>query len=380
MTIGSQASQRALPIEVWRTAGVKKEGSYIVLLKPSVDKAAFLAWLKQLLTGNSVITHDYPADFSNSFAGLFDEESLALLRSSADVERISEDAVSDELSVLAVEEDTSWNLNRLSQRSKLTFKYGYEREALGKDVDIYIVDTGINVDHVEFDGRAKWGWVAPGLPQIDDVGHGTQVAGIAAGKRWGIAKKANLIAVKTHNEEMTATVADVKAGMSYIWTVSKGRISVVNMSFGFTPAEPEIDEGVAKFTARGIHVCAAAGNKGTDAKDTTPARAPTAITVGAMGPDDRRRISSNYGSVVDLFAPGSSVTTASIGSNTALADFSGTSAACPHVAGLAAAFVSYFGDTGAAKIKELIRQAATPDILADIPEGTPNLLAYNLCR
>ncbi|KAI0374048.1 subtilisin-like protein [Pilatotrama ljubarskyi] len=340
MTNGSQASQRALPVEVRRTAGVKKEGSYIVLLKPSVDKAAFLAWLKQQLTGNSVITHDYPADFSNSFAGLFDEESLGLLRSSADVERISE---------VRLMENTSWNLNRLSQRPKLAFKYAYESEALGKGVDIYIVDAPVtdalrSFHQVEFGGRAKWGWAAPGLPQIDETGHGTKVAGIAAGKRWGIAKEANLFAVKTHSRES-------KGGMSYIWAVSKGRTSVVNMSFGFTTPQPDIDEGIAKFTARGIHVCAAAGNDGV-----------------------------REGSVVDLFAPGSSVTTATIGSNTALDDMSGTSAACPHVAGLAAAFVSYFGDTSAAKIKELIINAATPNALDDIPEGTPNLLTYNLCR
>ncbi|KAI0358423.1 serine proteinase [Trametes cingulata] len=380
MTVGSQTSQRALPIEVQSTGGRKNEGSYIVRLKPGVDKAAFLAGFKQRLGGNSVVTHDYPADFSNSFAGRFDEEALRILRSSADVERISEDAVGGELSVITVENDASWSLNRIGQRAKLPFTYTYESDALGKDVDIYIMDTGINIDHVEFGGRAKWGWAAPGLPLIDDVGHGTQVAGIAGGTRWGVAKEANVIAVKTHSKDKRATVADVLAAMGYIFTASKSRKAVVNMSFGFVPAQPEVDDGVAKLTANGIYVCAAAGNGATDAKGTSPARAASAITVAATDVEDRRFYTSNYGSAVTLFAPGAAITTATIESNTALAQLSGTSAACPHVAGFVAASIGYFGVPNPAKMKELIQQWATPGMVTDIPEGTPNLLLYNLSR
>ncbi|KAI0776909.1 hypothetical protein BD413DRAFT_490999 [Trametes elegans] len=190
-------------IEVQRVDGLKKEGSYIVRLKDGVDKAQHLRWLSTRLGAASTITHDYPAAFANAYAGTFGEAALDALRRSPDVARIAEDAIG-ELFVTTVQEDAPWGLHRISRRPKLPFKYTYDAAAMGKGVDIYIIgenpgavrmrsvligevpsDTGIDLAHEEFAGRVSWGWAAPGLPHLDDKGHGTQVAGFAAGTTYG---------------------------------------------------------------------------------------------------------------------------------------------------------------------------------------------------
>ncbi|KAI0357074.1 subtilisin-like protein [Trametes cingulata] len=347
-------------LEVTRTAGKRHEGSYIVRLKDGVDKAGHLKWLKERLSTTSRITHDYPVEFSNSFAGKFDEETLRVLRASDEVERISEDAIGEIFAVTAVQNDASWGLNRISQRQKLPFKYTYNPSASGGLVDIYIMGECRVLEA----GKMGLGRLGSSY----DHGHGTKVAGIAAGSQWGVAKEANIIAVKTHSKNGEAYVSDVKAAMAWIFKEYEGLWpAVVNMSFGYNPVEPEVDEGVAKLTGKGIHVCVAAGNTGIDAKDVSPARCPSANTVGGTDPEDRRFNTSNYGSVVTLFAPGACVKTATIGSNTALTQFSGTSAACPHES----------RETTPAKMTELLRESAIKDILSDIPPGTPNLLANN---
>ncbi|KAI0324196.1 serine proteinase [Cubamyces sp. BRFM 1775] len=375
--MSSGAAPMAL-VEIQRVDGDKKENSYIVHLKDGTDKARYLRTLRGQLGANSTITHDYPSRFDNAFAGIFDEPTLEVLRASPEVESITEDAIGT-LFTTFVQNDATWALNRLSQKSKLTYKYTYDLNAAGKGVDIFIIDSGVNVEHVEFGGRAKWGWVAPDLPQEDETGHGTQVAGVAAGTRYGVAKEASIIAVKTHNADGRAPVSVAKAGMAWVHETADPtkRPAVVNISFGYFQPTPDIDDGVAKLTSKGIHVCVAAGNKSCDAADVSPARAPSAITVGACNGDDMRHKTSNYGEVLTLFAPGACIKTATNGSTTAETVASGTSVASPHVAGLVAYSISLKGNVSPAEMKVRLKGDAVPGTLSDIPDGTPNLLANN---
>ncbi|KAI0366477.1 serine proteinase [Pilatotrama ljubarskyi] len=365
-------------VDVRVVEGHKKENSYIVHLKDDVDKARYLRQLKGQLGANSTVEFDYPSGFANAFAGTFEEESLNIIRASSEVESIYEDAIGS-IFVGTVQEDAVWNLNRMSQHPKLPFRYTYDDAATGKDVDIYIMDTGVNVDHVDFGGRASWGWVRPGLPQADDHGHGTQVASIAAGTHLGVAKEASIIAVKTHDQHGEAPASVIFDAMGWIWNhvQETKRPSIVNMSFGFCPPEENIDKGVKELTDHGIHICAAAGNSASDAANVSPARCATAITVGASNVDDARLKTSNYGAVLTVFAPGDCIKAATIGSQTAVTYDSGTSFASPLVAGLVAYFISLAGNVSPEEMMGRVTHVALQNVLTDIPDGTPNLLANN---
>ncbi|KAI0366478.1 serine proteinase [Pilatotrama ljubarskyi] len=393
-------------VEVHIVEGRKKENSYIVHLKGHVDKARYLRELTGRSGPKASVEFDYPSGFANAFAGTFDEETLNAIRASSEVESIHEDAIGS-IFVETVQNDASWNLNRISQRPKLPFKYTYDGAATGNNVDIYIVDTGVDVSHVDFGGRASWGWVRPGLPQADDHGHGTQVASVAAGTHLGVAKEANIIAVKTHDRLGDAPTSVVFDAMGWIWSrvQTTQRPSIVNMSFGYSPADANIDMGVQELTNYGIHVCAAAGNDARDASNISPARCATAITVGASNVDDARHTTSNYGPVLNVFAPGSCIKVATIGSQTAVTYADGTSFASPHVAGIVAYFISLGGNVWPAEMMNRITQLALKGVLTDIRKwskraqvasyslkgtnavlfvdfflaaaGTPNLLANN---
>ncbi|OBZ73261.1 Proteinase R [Grifola frondosa] len=381
-------------LEIERTTGDKKDSSYIVRLKPGVDKSLHLTWLRERLSRNSEITHDYASGFLNAFAGKFDEETLNMLRASPDVENISEDFIvqgfrtqrvdlSFFISVLALmmfslRDNAPWGLNRISQGPPLAnqnpfatnFVYTYNNNP-GYGVDIYVLDTGVLTSHTEFFGRATWGYTAPGLPAQDDNGHGTGVAAVACGTYYGVAKSSMLIAVKVFDSASLS-------GMEYVWNAARasGRPSVVNMSFGES-ANTSIDNGVLSLTQAGIHVVAAAGNSNIDAGGISPARSQHCTTVGAANIGDARWANSNYGFVLDVFAPGVDILTASKDSITATQWATGTSFAAPFVTGIIASFISQLGNKLPAEMILFVREAALRDILTDIPFGTVNLLANN---
>ncbi|KAI0357075.1 serine proteinase [Trametes cingulata] len=371
-------------VDIHIVEGRKRENSYIVHLKDNVDKSRYLRELNGQLGANSSVEFDYPSGFANAFAGTFEEDTLNYIRASSDVESIYEDAIGS-IFVGTVQFspssrfDASWGLNRISQRPKLPFSYTYDDGATGKDVDIYVMDTGVDVDHDDFGGRASWGWVRYGLPEADDNGHGTQVASVAAGTHYGVAKEASIIALKTHDQNGDAPAAVIFNAMAWIWNKVQEtkRPSIVNMSFGFYPPEENIDKGVKELTDSGIHVCAAAGNSARDASDISPARCPTAITVGASNLDDARLKTSNFGAVVTVFAPGERIKAATTGGQNAMTYDDGTSFAAPHVSGLVAYFVSLAGNVSPEEMMGRVTHVALQNVLSDIPAGTPNLLANN---
>ncbi|OCH86831.1 serine proteinase [Obba rivulosa] len=367
-------------IEIKRASGDKKESGYIVRLKDSADKRAHLVWLRQRLSRNSSITYEY-SDALKAYAGTFDESTLEHLRASSDVDEIYEDGITHGY---AQQLNAPWGLNRISQRARLanqnaqdmTFVYTYPPSP-GRGVDIYVLDTGVLISHTEFDNRARWGWTAPGLPSRDDNGHGTGVASVAAGTYNGVAKEANIIAVKVHNSNNAGWSSDVIAGMDFVGRdATPGRPTVVNMSLG-TEYNRAVDDQVYLLTQAGIHVVAAAGNSNINADGISPARSDYCTTVAASDITDTKANFSNWGGSVDIFAPGVQILVAGNASTTAERFDSGTSFAAPFVSGIIACFIIQYGNRTPVQMIEYVQDMAVRNALADIPLATVNWLANN---
>ncbi|KAI0032756.1 serine protease [Vararia minispora EC-137] len=375
-------------------------GRHIVTLKSEVEKSAHLSWLESArLTSGSAVTvtnAEWDSSVLHGYAGEFSEDALNALRASPDVESIEEDGIMHTFATVTEHVQSAndvdclsnapWGLARLSTNNALTgsataltYSYQYDSSA-GAGVDIYVVDTGISTTHSDFGGRARLGAVFGSSQNVDGNGHGTHVSGTAAGTRWGVAKAASLIAVKVLNDGGSGTVSDIVSGLNFVATSarSSGRPSIATMSLGGS-ASTALDSAVSSIFSmmHSVHVTVAAGNSATNAANTSPARVATANTIGASSITDAIASFSNFGSVVDLFAPGVSVTSSWIGSSTATNTISGTSMATPHVAGLIAYLIGRNGNSSPAAISTTLKNLAVSGALSGIPSGTANLLARN---
>ena len=269
----------------------------------------------------------------------------------------------------------SWGLDRTDQRDlPLTGTYTYEASGVG--VTAYVVDTGILPTHVEVSGRVGAGATAisDGQGSLDCNGHGTHVAGTLAGTTWGIAKSAALVPVRVLDCSGLGTTSGVIAGLDWI-TANARKPAVINLSLS-GGASSALDAAVAKAVAAGITVVTAAGNDSVDACNASPAREPSALTVGASGSSDARAPYSNYGACLDLYAPGSAITSAWIDSTVSTRTISGTSMASPHVAGVAALMLQTSPAATPASIQQAIRNAASIGKVSDAGAGSPNLLLF----
>ncbi|MEU8259692.1 S8 family serine peptidase [Micromonospora sp. NPDC048999] len=230
-----------------------------------------------------------------------------------------------------------WNLDRIDQTTaKLSGSYNYP--STGAGVTAYIVDTGIDISHPDFGGRASWGTNTTADENDTDCdGHGTHVAGTVGGTKYGVAKGVKLVAVKVLDCEGSGTTEGVVAGIDWVTqdvTENGVKPAVANMSLGTDEIDRAVNDAVARSIASGVTYAVAAGNEDMDACKTSPAAVSTAITVGATDRVDFRAWFSNYGRCVDTFAPGVNITSTAPGNKTAVMD--GTSMASPHVAGAAA--------------------------------------------
>ncbi|WP_411105576.1 S8 family peptidase [Streptomyces sp. cmx-4-9] len=271
-----------------------------------------------------------------------------------------------------------WPLDRIDQRRlPLDAAYTYAGTAAG--VTAYIVDTGINLGHREFGGRARKGWNGVFLSRSDDCnGHGTHVAATVGGATYGVAKGVSLVSVKVADCRGNGRLSAMVGGLE--WLVkdaarSPATPAVANMSMGGTRSAA-LDTAVQRAVAAGITVTVAAGNDGRDACKGSPAAAPQALTVAATDAADRRAPFSNHGRCVDLSAPGVGVTSAWKGSPTATARSSGTSMAAPHVAGAAALVLAGGRARTPAQVAQALLHSAVPDVITALPAGTPNLLLH----
>ena len=298
----------------------------------------------------------------------------------------------------AVEKGAPWGLARISHRDSLTFgtfnKYLYSSDG-GEGVDVYVIDTGTNVDHVDFEGRASWGKTIPsGDEDKDGNGHGTHCSGTVAGKKYGVAKKAHVKAVKVLRSNGSGSMSDVVKGVEYaaeshieqVENAKKGKRkgfkgSAANMSLGGGKSAL-LDQAVNAAVDAGIHFAVAAGNDNADSCRYSPAAAEKAVTVGASTLADERAYFSNFGKCNDIFAPGLNILSTWIGSETATNVISGTSMASPHIAGLLAYLLSLQPSKNSAyavaeitpkKLKADLLSIATVGALEDVPSDTANV-------
>lgn len=277
---------------------------------------------------------------------------------------------------LTTQSGATWGLGRISHRAKGTTTYIYDTTA-GSGATVYVVDTGVYAAHSQFGGRASLGAnFISGSANTDENGHGTHCSGTIAGSTYGVAKSAKIVGVKVLDKNGSGSNSGVISGIQWVGnnaaTPSK---SVLSMSLGGSYSSA-VNSAVKAVVSKGITVVVAAGNSDDDASNYSPSSEPTAITVGAIDSNDVRASFSNYGSLVDIFAPGVNVLSSWIGSTTATNTISGTSMATPHVAGLAAYLIILEGLSTPAKVVARIQALATSGKITDA-ESTNNLIAYN---
>lgn len=268
----------------------------------------------------------------------------------------------------------SWGLDRIDE-TDLPMDGLYSTANRGDGVIIFVVDTGIS-PHSEFGDRLLPGYdtVGDGNNSVDCHGHGTHVASTSAGSNYGVADDALLVAVRVLDCGGGGTTSGVVAGLDWVAGYElDGMRGVVNMSLG-GGASSVLDAAVARLVDGGVTVAVAAGNEAQAACNVSPAREPSAITVGASDRYDSRAWFSNYGSCVDIFAPGVDIIGAGLGSSTDTASMSGTSMASPHVAGAAALVLSAYPSLSPAEVNDVLAGDATPDVIAGPGVGSPNLL------
>jgi subtilisin family serine protease len=273
--------------------------------------------------------------------------------------------------------NATWGLDRIDQRARpIDGKYNYD--FTGSGIDAYIFDTGIRYDHTDFGGRAVFGSDQIGGDGSDCNGHGTHVAGTVGGTTYGVAKGVRLIAVRVLNCSGSGSWSGVAAGVD--WAVGHHnqatRRAVGNMSLG-GGANTTVDDAVRRAIADGITMALAAGNSSANACNYSPARVSEAITVGSTTSSDARSSFSNYGNCVDLFAPGSSITSAWHTGSSATNTISGTSMASPHVAGAAALYLAEFPSSTPQQVRDGLYNRSTKGIVTS-SNSTNNHLLYTL--
>jgi len=289
------------------------------------------------------------------FAVTLPAQALNGLRRNPLIAAIEQDAV---VTLDATQSGATWGLDRIDARS-LPLDGVYSYGPTGAGVDAYIIDTGILSGHIDFGGRVQSGYdaVTIGGNAEDCDGHGTHVAGTVGGTEWGVAKEVNLIPVRVLDCNGSGSFSGVIAGMDWVAGQASGP-SVANMSLG-GGASSSVDAAVSRMVDAGVTVVVAAGNSNADACNSSPARAAAAITVGATTSSDARASYSNFGSCLDIFAPGSGITSAWYTSATSTNTISGTSMASPHVAGAAALWLEENSSWTPAEVVNALTNAAT---------------------
>ncbi|KAI7820831.1 serine protease [Gamsiella multidivaricata] len=386
--------------------------SYFVVFKDGARAQDQAVWIRELHHQNlqvngatwvhvgndgmtSGVKHVYDMGSFQGLAGRFSPGLLEQIRRNPNVDYIEHDQF---VYASDVQVDAPWGLARISHRKPLTAKdshrYIYDPEG-GQGVVVFVIDSGINIEHEEFEGRADWGVTIPREElDLDDIGHGTHVAGTIASRAYGVAKKANVVAVKVLGWDGTGTTSDLVAGVDYSLKVHLGlqerqkekyRGSVANMSLRSEKSR-SLDGAITSAVEQGLHFVVSAGNDDEDACKFSPSGIEAAVTVGASTVGDRRAVFSNHGPCVDVFAPGTDVESAWVGSKVAKQKASGTSMASPHVAGLVAYYLSlapesesgfFSGRISPKEMKELLKETATKGMLKGLNSKTPNLLVYN---
>ncbi len=365
-----------------RTAKHPVDGQYIVVLKES---AATLAGesnrAARVPAVADQIARTHRANLIRSFDRVLrgfvvkaDDAALARLLADPRVAYVEEDG---HVSINATQTGATWGLDRVDQRNlPLNGSYIYNTTAAG--VHAYIIDTGMLLTHSEYAGRVGNGYdaVTPGGNASDCNGHGTHVAGTVGGTTYGVAKGVTLHPVRVLDCGGSGTWSGVIDGINWVAT-NRVLPAVANMSLG-GGANSSVDAAVAGLTNAGVTVAVAAGNNASDACGFSPARAPSAITVGSTTSTDAASSFTNWGTCLDIFGPGSSITSAWHTGTTATNTISGTSMASPHVAGAAALHLASYPSDTPAQVTTALINASTPNVVTNPGSGSPNRLLYTL--
>ncbi|KAF9642310.1 serine protease [Thelephora ganbajun] len=353
-------------------------GRYIVTFKDSVAHDVGVSSVTDKIDSQSNVTHKW--GFINGLAGAFTDADLELLRSHPDVASIEEDGhVHTQYVKSVTRTDTTWGLERISSQTSLagqdpddlTFTYTYNPTA-GTGTDVYIIDTGIFIDHPafgEFLKAAPPGELLCGYKDVDDNGHGTHCAGTAVSGPYGVANAANVIAVKVLD-------ADGISGVDWVRTTAPttGRPSVASMSLG-GDFSTSLNDAVNNLVTAGVTTVVAAGDENVDAANSSPASATSVITIGAFDINDAKAYFSNFGAPLAIWGPG--VNVISTWKDGGVKTLSGTSMATPHVAGFSAYLLCMDTTLTPSSVKSTIQSMALKDALSGIPSGTINTMLNN---
>ncbi|KID84195.1 subtilisin-like protease PR1I [Metarhizium guizhouense ARSEF 977] len=365
-------AKRAEPAPLLVPRGDTIPDKYIVKYKETFDISAADSIIK---AHHAQAEKTYSHVF-NGFAGALNATAIETLRNHPDVDFIENDATV-KISAFVEQPGAPWGLSRISHRQRGGSSYAYDDSA-GEGTCAYVIDTGVEDTHPEFEGRAKLIRSFVAGENSDGNGHGTHVAGTIGSRSYGVAKKTTIFGIKVLSDQGSGDYSGILAGMDFAIQDSQGQRCpkgvVANMSLGggYSAA---INQAAAKMIQSGVFLAVAAGNDARDASNTSPASEPSVCTVGATDSSDSLSSFSNYGAALDILAPGSNILSTWPGGRTN--SISGTSMATPHIVGLGAYLASLEGFPGAQALCERIRSLATRDVINRVPGGTVNLLAFN---
>jgi len=372
-------------------------GEYLVTYHLNTTAEATLNHFIHVVNNLGVeLMSTYNIGFHHGFAGKISDEALAELQSDPMVMAIEVNMIvrlseTEQTCDGSTSNALSWGLSRISYSGDIyngglpaAFVYPYDG---GAGTTVYVADTGISINHVDFEGRAVHGINYAGGSNTDGNGHGTHCASTVGGATYGVAKSTRLVAVKVLNDGGSGSIQGIVNGVNWVTNNANPYKSVISMSLGGSGTQTALRTAIDNAVSYHIAVVVAAGNSNDDACYYSPAGFASCITVGATALGgtgtqrwDARSTFSNYGTCVHIFAPGTNIRGAWIGSNTATNTISGTSMACPHVAGLSATILAANSAMTVAQLRSRLYSTSQANLIENVGSGSPNRLAYNQCN